>query len=81
VPFVAQSGGHAWADWFRLGSEGIVINLRALNGVVVDADRGVAVIQGGATVGEVMNAAGAAGVHVSALAPPPDAEEAPGGRG
>jgi len=62
---MAQSGGHAWADWFKLGGEGVVINMRALNSVEVDAEKGQAVIGGGAIVGEVMRAAGARGMHVS----------------
>ena len=66
VPFVAQAGGHAWSDGFGLGGDGVVVRLRGLNGVLVDGARGEVVVQGGATVGEVMRAAGAAGVHVSA---------------
>jgi FAD/FMN-containing dehydrogenase len=63
--FVAQSGGHAWAHWFRTGDDGVVINMRGLNSVTIAEDKASATLGGGAIVGEVMRACGAAGAHVS----------------
>lgn len=65
VPFVAQSGGHGWSSWYRVGGDGIVINMRALNSVVVDVENGTAVLGGGVTVKEAATAAKAAKAHLS----------------
>ncbi len=64
IPFLAQSGGHAWSSRFLIGQDGIVISLRRLNSVVVDLEKGTAIIGAGANVGEVMRAAKEKGAHV-----------------
>jgi FAD/FMN-containing dehydrogenase len=49
-------GGHDWAGR-ALNDGGLVIDLRAMRAVRIDADAGVAVAQGGATAGAVVAAA------------------------
>ena len=69
VPFVAQSGGHAWASWFKINSGGIVINMRKLNTVDIDTEKGLAVIGGGAVVQEVVDAAKSQKSHIGIVQP------------
>jgi FAD/FMN-containing dehydrogenase len=65
VPFVAQSGAHAWSDWFRTNDSGIVINMRKLNSAEIDMEKGSAVLGGGITVVEAARAAKLAKAHLS----------------
>ncbi|KAH8586972.1 hypothetical protein B0O99DRAFT_699490 [Bisporella sp. PMI_857] len=57
VPFLAQNGGHGWINSFNLKQNGVVVNLRGLNAVEFNRDRTQVTLQGGASVGEVINAA------------------------
>jgi FAD/FMN-containing dehydrogenase len=54
---LAQNGGHGFNDAFHLGQNGVLINLRALNGIFFNAARTEAVVQGGALISEVIDAA------------------------
>lgn len=51
-----RGGGHDWAGR-ALTDGGLVIDLRPMRAVTIDADAGVAVAQGGATAGDVVAAA------------------------
>lgn len=53
-PFLAQSGGHGWIDSFHLERNGILLNLRSLNGTTFNDQRTEAHVQGGALIGEVI---------------------------
>ncbi len=64
VKFVAQTGGHGWTTTWNIGESDVVINLRALNKVAVNLKEGYAIIEGGALVHEVIEAAYAEGAHV-----------------
>ncbi|KAJ4405223.1 hypothetical protein N0V91_005382 [Didymella pomorum] len=64
VPFLAQNGGVGWANTFKLGSTGVLINLAGLNAVSIAADRKTATIGGGASVGDTIAAADAAGALI-----------------
>ncbi|KAG9232589.1 hypothetical protein BJ875DRAFT_380380 [Amylocarpus encephaloides] len=65
IPFLAQSGGHGlYKGLSTLGANGILINLRALNTVKVDATAGTATIGGGTLTHEAIDAAQAAGTHI-----------------
>lgn len=66
VEFLAQTGGHGWTTLWNLGDSGVLINLRGLNNVAVNLKEGCAIIEAGALVGEVINAAYAAKAHVGA---------------
>ncbi|KAH8651245.1 hypothetical protein BX600DRAFT_441681 [Xylariales sp. PMI_506] len=65
VPFVAQSGGHAWSTSLKINSSGVVINMRKLNSISIDTEKGLAVIGGGITVKEAMAVAKAHKVHLA----------------
>lgn len=68
IPFVAQSGGQGWTSSLAsVKASGIVINLRAMNSVAVDLEKGEAKISAGALTSDVMNAAFEAKSHVSKL--------------
>ncbi|KAJ4365116.1 hypothetical protein N0V83_008734 [Neocucurbitaria cava] len=64
VPFLAQNGGIGWANTFNLGKYGVLIDLSGLNTVVISADKKVATIGGGASIGDTIAAANAAGALV-----------------
>ena len=64
VPFVAQSGGHAWSSWFRIDDGGLVINLRKLSTVDIDMEKGEAVLGGGVTMVDVLRAAKEKKAHI-----------------
>lgn len=66
VEFLAQTGGHGWTTSWNLGDSGVLINLRGLNNVAVNLKEGWAIIEAGALVGEVIDAAYAAKAHVGA---------------
>jgi len=51
VPLVARSGGHSYAGYST--TDGLMIDLRAMNGVSLDESTGVATIGGGALNGDV----------------------------
>lgn len=53
-----------WAKTFHLGSTGVLINLAGLNTVTVAADKKTATIGGGASIGDTVAAADAAGALV-----------------
>ena len=57
-----RGGGHDWAGR-ALTDGGLVIDLRPMRAVTIDADAGVAVAQGGATAGDVVAAASHSGSH------------------
>jgi FAD/FMN-containing dehydrogenase len=65
IKFLARAGGHGWSTTLsEIGSEDIVINLRALNKVQVDQKAGTATLGAGATTGELLKAAQDGGVHI-----------------
>lgn len=64
MPFLAQNGGIGWANTFNLGKYGVLIDLSGLNTVVISADKKVATIGGGASIGDTIAAANAAGALV-----------------
>ncbi len=51
VPLVARSGGHSYAGYST--TSGLMIDLRAMNGVSLDTSTGVATVGGGARNGNV----------------------------
>ncbi|KAI4228091.1 MAG: hypothetical protein LQ349_006606 [Xanthoria aureola] len=57
IIFLAQSQGNGWADTFRLGNCGLVINMAGLNKVAFNKDRTIASIGGGAQVKDMVLAA------------------------
>ncbi|WP_456785975.1 FAD-binding oxidoreductase [Cellulomonas sp. P5_C5] len=61
APVTVRGGGHDWAGR-ALGDGGVVLDLSALRDVEVDAGAGVAVAQGGALVGDVVDPAAAHGL-------------------
>jgi hypothetical protein len=66
VESLAQTGSHGWTTSWNLGDSGVLINLRGLNNVAVNLKEGCAIIEAGALVGEVINAAYAAKAHLGA---------------
>ncbi|KAJ4377065.1 hypothetical protein N0V86_006506 [Didymella sp. IMI 355093] len=64
IPFLAQNGGVGWAKTFNLRSTGVLINLAGLNAVTIAADKKTATIGGGASIGDTIAAADAAGALV-----------------
>ncbi|KAF9693118.1 hypothetical protein EKO04_008652 [Ascochyta lentis] len=64
IPFLAQNGGVGWAKTFNLGKSGVLINLAGLNAVTVSKDKKQATIGGGASIGDTIAAANAAGALV-----------------
>lgn len=62
--FIAQNGGHGWTTTWNIGEFDIIINLRAMNQVSVNLNEGFAVIEAGALVNEVIEAAYAEKAHV-----------------
>ena len=61
IPFLAQNGGVGWAKTFNLGTTGVLINLAGLNAVTISKDKKQATIGGGASIGDTIAAADAAG--------------------
>ncbi|KAJ5257193.1 hypothetical protein N7478_013297 [Penicillium angulare] len=57
VKFFAQSGGNAWATTWSLGENDVVINLRNMNQININAARTSIEVGGGAIVSEVIDAA------------------------
>lgn len=64
VKFLAQNGGHGWATTWNIRESDVIINLRRLNNVSVNLKEGYAVIEAGALVHEVIDAAYAEKAHV-----------------
>ncbi|MEV3989106.1 FAD-binding oxidoreductase [Streptomyces sp. NPDC049837] len=56
LPLAARGGGHDWAGR-ALHDGGVVLDLRALDGVTVDAGTGTAEVQGGVRAGDLVAAA------------------------
>jgi FAD/FMN-containing dehydrogenase len=61
LPVSVLAGGYGWAGQ-SLREGGLVIDLSAMNQVVVDAPSQTAIVQGGATTGEVVSAAAGFGL-------------------
>ena len=57
LTFVTQNGGNGWATTFDLRDCGLVINIGNLRQITFNADKTSALIQGGAGVQEMVNAA------------------------
>lgn len=66
VKFLAQNGGHGWTTTWNIGKSDILINLRRMNNVSVLAKEGYSIIEAGALVEEVIDAAYAEKTHVGA---------------
>jgi FAD/FMN-containing dehydrogenase len=64
VKFVSQSGGHGWTTTWNIGESDIIINMRGMNKIAVNLKEGHAIIEGGALVHEVIDAAYAEKAHV-----------------
>ncbi|KAI9669063.1 MAG: hypothetical protein M1831_000655 [Alyxoria varia] len=64
VKFLAQSGGHGWADTFDMSRGDVIINMRGLNSVTVNEARDRVTVGGGAIHGEFVDAAYENGVQV-----------------
>jgi FAD/FMN-containing dehydrogenase len=56
VPFSVKGGGHDWAGR-SLNNSGVVLSLQNFRNVEIDVKRKVAIVQGGATAGELIAAA------------------------
>ena len=70
IPFVAQSGGHGWTAGLKgVRGDGVVVNLRGLKHIQIDAERGQARLAGGVLTGDVLDAAYAAKVHIGLSSP------------
>ncbi|KAL4742414.1 hypothetical protein BDV11DRAFT_202713 [Aspergillus similis] len=67
IQFLAQNGGHGWADTFDLGpnGRGLLIDITHLNAVVFNANRTQVTLGGGVSIGEAV----AAAVEHDALVP------------
>jgi FAD/FMN-containing dehydrogenase len=61
---LAQNGGHGWQSAWKLGSSGVLINLRGLNFTTFSSDKTQVTIGGGAIVKEVIDTAFANDVQV-----------------
>ncbi|PYI11743.1 FAD binding domain-containing protein [Aspergillus sclerotiicarbonarius CBS 121057] len=57
IPFLTQNGGHGWAKTIHIDNDGLIISLEQLNSVTFNDDRTEAVVEGGAHVSQVINAA------------------------
>ncbi|KAL8911958.1 MAG: hypothetical protein Q9171_002934 [Xanthocarpia ochracea] len=57
VTFLVQSQGNGWADTFRLGDCGLLINIAGLNWIGFNKDRTIASIGGGTKVRDMVVAA------------------------
>ncbi|CBF78732.1 FAD-binding oxidoreductase [Aspergillus nidulans FGSC A4] len=59
IRFLAQNGGHGWADTFDLGPNrrGLLIDITQLNTVVFNANRTQVTLGGGVSIGEAVAAA------------------------
>lgn len=59
IRFLAQNGGHGWADTFDLGpnGRGLLIDITQLNTVVFNANRTQVTLGGGISIGEAVAAA------------------------
>lgn len=64
IGFFAQNGGHAWGTTFHLGLSDLLINLAGLRNITFNAAKTQAVVQGGALVKDVVNAAYANGAQI-----------------
>ncbi|EMD97789.1 hypothetical protein COCC4DRAFT_200932 [Bipolaris maydis ATCC 48331] len=64
ISFLTQNGGIGWGKTFKLGEWGVLIDLAGMNSVTVAADKNTATIGGGASIGDVIAAADAAGALV-----------------
>jgi len=64
LPLSVRGGGHDWAGR-ALRHGGLVIDLSAMKHVIVDAEKRIATVQGGATAGEVVSAAHALGLSAA----------------
>ena len=54
MKFAAQSGGHGSTTTFNIGPEDIIINLRRMNSVNVDLEKGTATVGGGTIIEEMI---------------------------
>jgi hypothetical protein len=70
VKFVAQNGSHGWTIDWNISESDVIINMRGLNNVNVNLEEGVALVQGGALVHEVVEAAYEANAHIGMLIQP-----------
>ena len=57
LPFVTQNGGNGWAITFDLGKCGVIINIASLQQIAFNADKTLAIIQGGVHVKEMVDTA------------------------
>ena len=64
IQFLAQGGGNAWATTFEIGQKSVLINLRGIRDITFNKDKTEVVIQGGAIISEVVNAAYGNGTQV-----------------
>ncbi|KAI4243078.1 MAG: hypothetical protein L6R42_010847, partial [Xanthoria sp. 1 TBL-2021] len=65
ITFLAQSQGNGWADTFRLGDCGLVINMAGLNRLQFNKNRTLASIGGGTQVKDMVLAAYNSGTRFS----------------
>ncbi|KAI8962424.1 FAD binding domain-containing protein [Daldinia sp. FL1419] len=65
LKFLAQAGGHGWADTFSMSDNDVIINLRSLNHVSLNEAKDVVSFGGGVLGGEVIAKAAANNVTVS----------------
>ncbi|KAB8263849.1 hypothetical protein BDV32DRAFT_161418 [Aspergillus pseudonomiae] len=64
IPFLAQNGGHGWADTFHLGAEGLLINIKQLNTIDFNDNKTEVTVGGGVEISEVIAAASKNGALV-----------------
>ncbi|KAI2625152.1 FAD binding domain-containing protein [Xylaria nigripes] len=64
IPFLAQNGGNGWSTTFTLNSNGVLINMAALNQVTFNAHKTEATIGGGSIISNTIEHAHAAGALV-----------------
>ncbi|KAK9349620.1 hypothetical protein V1523DRAFT_422378 [Lipomyces doorenjongii] len=64
VKFLAQTGGHGWTITWNIEKSDIIINMRRMNNISVNPKEGHAIIEGGALVHEVIDAAYGEKVHI-----------------
>jgi hypothetical protein len=67
VKFVAQNGSHGWTINWNISESDVIINMRGMNNVNVNLEEGVALVEGGALVHEVVEAAYEAKAHIGML--------------
>jgi hypothetical protein len=64
LKFLAQVGGHGFTTTYNIGHSDVLINLRGLHKTIVNTEERTAIIEAGASNGEVIMEAHKAKTHI-----------------